>query len=84
MVKSKKRDELRNYLSKQGIGTGIHYPAPIHLVSSFAYLGYRKGDFPESEMVSEQVLSLPMYPELKDEEIEKVSEEIIDFYSRKK
>lgn len=79
VIRAKKRNELKKYLERQGIGTGIHYPVPIHLVPSFAYLGYQKGDFPESEKASNEVLSLPMFPELKEEEVMKVCTAVMDF-----
>src|SRR5439155_19554328 len=61
------RDELRNYLSAVGIPTEIYYPLPLHLQPAFAYLGYKPGAFPASEAASWEALSLPIYPELKEE-----------------
>jgi hypothetical protein len=81
VVRAKSRDELKEYLLKKGIQTAIHYPIPIHLVPSFSFLGYKKGDFPESEKASEEVLSLPMFPELTDREVERIVEEIGKFYA---
>ena len=83
VIRTKKRDLLKNYLEKKGIATGIHYPVPIHLVPSFKSLGYKEGDFPESEKAAKEILSLPMFPELKDSEIVKVAQEINSFLEKK-
>lgn len=81
VIETEKRDELVKELSKNHISTGIHYPLPIHLMKSFEDLGYRKGDFSVSERCSERVLSLPMYPELSDSEVDKICEMIRKFLS---
>jgi len=83
VIQSQERDELSKYLNESGIQTGLHYPIPIHLQKSFAENGYRKGDFPNSERLSERILSLPMFPTLKNEEINYVSNKIKEFYSKK-
>lgn len=80
VVRSKQRDALQKFLAKNGVSTAIHYPTPIHLVPSFANLGYQKGDFPVAERASKEILSLPLYPELTWEEIEKVAETIKKFF----
>ncbi len=82
VIRAKKRTELKKYLEKQGIQTAIHYPVPIHLSPSMRFLGYRKGNFPESESVVQEVLSLPMFPELADEEVKKVAQAVIKFYEK--
>jgi dTDP-4-amino-4,6-dideoxygalactose transaminase len=55
-----------------GVATGIHYPIPVHLQPAYADLGYRRGDFPESERFAEETLSLPMFPELTEAQVERV------------
>ncbi|CUT00788.1 DegT/DnrJ/EryC1/StrS family aminotransferase [Candidatus Chrysopegis kryptomonas] len=77
------RDKLQAFLNKNGIGTGLHYPIPLHLQPCFKELGYRKGDFPVAEQLSESGLSLPIYPELTDEQIEYVAEKIREFFKTK-
>lgn len=69
-VRVKNRDELQNRLKEAEIPTAVHYPMPLHLQECFTYLGYEKGDFPISEIVSEEIMSLPMNPYVTDEEIE--------------
>jgi dTDP-4-amino-4,6-dideoxygalactose transaminase len=74
-----RRDDLRKYLGERGIGTQIHYPVPIHLQQSAEFLGYRKGDLPITERVASEVLSLPMYAELTDEQLERVADAVRSF-----
>lgn len=71
-VDKKHRDEIQQRLKKEGIPTAIYYPIPLHLQKAFEYLGYRRGDFPVSEMISERIFSLPMHPYLMDEEVEQI------------
>jgi len=73
------RDELREFLNSEGIATAIYYPLSLHLQEVYKSLGYKPGDFPESEHSQEEVLSLPMYPELSEEQIEKIVEAIKHF-----
>ena len=75
-----RRDELQRHLKEQGIGTKVYYPLPLHLQGCFKDLGYKEGDFPVSEEASRQVLSLPIYPELKQEEMDYVVKQIRDFF----
>jgi dTDP-4-amino-4,6-dideoxygalactose transaminase len=82
VIRTPKRDEMQNFLKEQGVATGIHYPIPIHLQKSMEYLGYKQGDFPVTEDVVSNILSLPMYAELKDEEIEYVVSSIKNFWSK--
>jgi dTDP-4-amino-4,6-dideoxygalactose transaminase len=63
-IREPRRAELQAFLGERGIGTNIHYPIPVHLQKAFAELGHAAGDFPVSEAVADEVLSLPMYPEL--------------------
>ncbi len=73
------RDTLQSYLAGQGIGSGIHYPHPVHLEPVFANLGYKTGDFPIAEKAAQQVLSIPMYPEMSAEQINTVAAAINEF-----
>lgn len=77
-----KRDALQKYLGEKGISTGLHYPIPLHLQPCFSNLGYKKGDFPVTEELAEQGLSLPMFAELTDEQIEYVCTEIKNFMNK--
>ncbi len=78
--RSERRNALQKYLGENDIASGLHYPIPLHEQKCFADLGYAKGDFPVSEELAEQGLSLPMFPELTDEQINYVSEKIHDFF----
>jgi len=77
-----KRDELRKHLESKGIQTMIYYPLSLHLQEVYKYLGHKLGDFPQSEQAQEQVLSLPMYPELSEEQIQEIVSEITRFVNR--
>jgi len=70
------RDAFRDALAADGIGTGIHYPVPIHMQEAAHFLGYRKGDLPVTEKVAPEVVSLPMYPELTDAQVETVADAV--------
>ena len=72
VIKVKNRDDVQKKLAEKGISTGLHYPIPLHLQNAYKHLGYKKGDFPVTEKHAEQLLSLPMFPELTKEEIEYV------------
>lgn len=78
----KARDELAGYLKNKGVMTGTHYPRPIHLTPSFAYLGYKEGDFPVSEAACKSVLSLPVYPQMGQDDIEYVVETVRSYYKQ--
>ncbi|MBM4433739.1 MAG: DegT/DnrJ/EryC1/StrS family aminotransferase [Chloroflexi bacterium] len=76
------RDAMKEFLWERGIGAGIHYPVPIHLQEAAQFLGYRSGELPATERVAGEVLSLPMYPELTDEQIEHVADGVKAFMAR--
>jgi len=75
-IRVEDRDNLQLELKKSGIPTAIHYPKPLHLQDSFSYLGYNQNDFPISQKVSREIISLPMNPYLDDREIEYISKEL--------
>lgn len=79
-VRAQKRDGLKAFLEEQGIGTAVYYPKCLHEQKCFEYLGYKKGDFPVAEKVCSEILALPMYPELKEDEINYICEKIKSFY----
>ena len=82
VVRAKHRDELMKYLAERGITTRVYYPLPLHLQHCFANLGYKKGDFPVAEALADDVLALPMFPELLPEEQERIVSEIAGFYAK--
>lgn len=82
VVKTQKRDQLARFLKTKGIETGIHYPIPLHLQPAYKYLGYKKGDFPNAESLSKQVLSLPMFPYLSFKELKYIVSQIQQFFKR--
>jgi dTDP-4-amino-4,6-dideoxygalactose transaminase len=76
-----KRDELQKYLYSKDIPSMIYYPVPLHLQEAYQYLGYKPGDFPIAEKLSQQVLSLPMHTELTEEELTFITSAIREFFS---
>ncbi len=82
VVRTEKRDELMNFLREKYIATLIHYPTPIHLQHAYSHLGYTKGTFPVAEKMAEEILSLPMYPSLREEEVLYICEQIRTFYKK--
>jgi dTDP-4-amino-4,6-dideoxygalactose transaminase len=80
-IRAPRRDALRAFLAEEGVGSEIYYPLPLHEQESLAFLGYRKGDFPESERAANEVLALPIYPELREDEVETVVDGIRRFYA---
>jgi dTDP-4-amino-4,6-dideoxygalactose transaminase len=81
ILETERRDALREHLNAREIQTGIHYPIPIHLQRAYEDLGYKEGDFPEAERLAKRMLSLPMFPELRREQIEQVAGEIAGFFA---
>jgi dTDP-4-amino-4,6-dideoxygalactose transaminase len=79
-IRAPRRDDLRAFLKDRGIGTMIYYPLPLHLQDIYAHLALGQGTFPHAERAAKEVLSLPMYPELTDEQIGEVAEAIGRFY----
>ena len=80
VISAPERDDLQAWLKEKGIFTGIHYPVPIHQQKAMEFLGYQKGDFPVTERIASQILSLPMFAELGDEEIAYVASSVKAFY----
>ena len=66
MIRVEDRDDLIAKLAADNIGTGIHYPIPLHLQKAYGHLGYKEGDFPVSERLAQEIVSLPMFPNLTD------------------
>ena len=79
-IRAEKRDQLMEFLKEKGIGHKVYYPVPLHLQECYRDLGYQKGDFPVSEQMAEEVLSLPIYPELTTQQMVAVVEAIKEFY----
>jgi len=82
VIRVPKRDCLRDYLLQEGIGTDIYYPLPLHLQECFSFLNHRRGEFPNSEKASEEVLALPIYPELTEDQQFFIVDRIRAFYKR--
>jgi dTDP-4-amino-4,6-dideoxygalactose transaminase len=80
VIRSALRDRLMAYLTGKGIGTGIHYRNPVHLQKAMAYLGYNKGAMPAAEQACEEILSLPMYPELSSDDLACIADSVREFY----
>jgi dTDP-4-amino-4,6-dideoxygalactose transaminase len=80
VLRTKKRDALQEFLNKNGIGTMIHYPVPIHMQKAYSGMGNKKGSFPVAEEISDTILSLPLYPGLTEKEVQYVSQTIKKFF----
>jgi dTDP-4-amino-4,6-dideoxygalactose transaminase len=81
VIRTRRRDELQQHLSEKKIGTGLHYPIPLHLQEGYTHLGYHAGDFPVTEKLAREILSLPMFPQLTREQQEETSAAILQFSS---
>lgn len=79
VVRTPEREKLQAYLSSKSIGTAIHYPIPLHLQEAYKNLGYKEGDFPVSERVAREIVSLPMFPQLRPEQQQRVAEAVCEF-----
>ena len=80
-VRHPRRDELKAHLDASGIGNAVHYPMPLHLQKAYASLGHQPGDFPVAEKASREVLSLPMYAELTEAQIQRVASVVREFFA---
>jgi len=80
VIRTKRRAALRQFLSQKEIATTTAYPMPLHLQQAYRHLGYSKGDFPNSESAADECLSLPMYPEMTDEQVEYVASSVKAFF----
>lgn len=82
LIRTKRRDELLNFLEENGIGSLVHYPIPPHLQNAYKELGYKSGDFPIAEEIAETCLSIPLYPGLNDNEVDYIIKTIKMFFSK--
>jgi len=82
VVRHPKRDDLKKHLEANGVGCALHYPLPLHLQKCYAHLGYQEGSFPVSEKAARECLSLPIFPELTDAQIQRVADVIKDFFKK--
>jgi dTDP-4-amino-4,6-dideoxygalactose transaminase len=82
VIQVEDRDGLQQYLREQNIDSGIHYPVPIHLQEAYESLGYERGRFPITEQAADRIVSLPMYPELTSESVERVAKAVTQFVTK--
>ncbi len=80
VVRTAERDKLKNFLQEKGVGTGLHYPLPLHLQDSLRDLGYQEGALPVSEKTAREIISLPLYPEMEDTEVGYVIDAVREFF----
>jgi dTDP-3-amino-3,4,6-trideoxy-alpha-D-glucose transaminase len=80
VIRAKRREKLRRFLSGRGIGSGVHFPVPLHLQPTFAGCKAKPGDLPHAEKAAREVISLPIWPHLPESDALRVSEEILRFY----
>jgi dTDP-4-amino-4,6-dideoxygalactose transaminase len=81
-MRTRKRAELQEFLAKKEVATALHYPIPLHLQQAYGHLGYPEGAFPVSEIVAREIISLPLYPELTDDQVQFVVDSVKEFYSK--
>ena len=81
VVRSQAREDLQEHLQSAGIASGFHYPIPLHLQPALKDLGYRLGDFPITEKYANEIISLPMFPEMTEQQVDRVSREVKIFHS---
>lgn len=84
VIRTRQRDELLEYLKARDIEAGIHYPVPLHMQPVYKNLGHQRGEFPETERAAQEILSLPIYPELAHAQMERVVETMREFYQKNK
>jgi dTDP-4-amino-4,6-dideoxygalactose transaminase len=77
-IRLERRDVVQRQLSERKIGSSVYYPVPLHLQPLYASLGYKRGDFPHAERAAQEVLSLPMYPELRNDQIARAAEAVLE------
>jgi len=83
VVRVADREALQAHLAEAGIGTGIHYPIPLHLQKAYANLHYKNGDFPVTERVAKEIVSLPMFPHLQESQLASVASSVMEFVNSK-
>jgi len=79
-LRCRDRDALRDYLVSRGVQTSVYYPVPLHLQDVFKFLGFNKGDFPVAEKAAEEILAIPIFPELTKDDVHYVADAIKGFY----
>ena len=82
-IRCEQRDQLARFLADRGIQTGIHYPIPLHLQPAFRQLGHKKGEFPVAERVADEILSLPIFPEMTEQQFEHVCQSVAAFFGKR-
>ncbi|RPJ07960.1 MAG: hypothetical protein EHM36_06115, partial [Deltaproteobacteria bacterium] len=82
ILRVREREKLQAHLNENGIATGLHYPVPVHLQKAYEGRGFKEGDFPVTEKAAKEILSLPMFPQLTDDQIAYVVSKIKEFYSK--
>jgi dTDP-4-amino-4,6-dideoxygalactose transaminase len=83
VVRVQDREALQTHLAEAGIGSGIHYPIPLHLQKAYQHLGYKKGDYPVTERIAEEIVSLPMFPQLTRGQLDQVANRVKEFAAAK-